>query len=83
MRKEWGKGKAGKGNDGGGGSRLHGELDIENKWCLTIPEVAELLGISRNFAYELARRGEIPVISFGKRKLVPRIALENKLGEAK
>jgi excisionase family DNA binding protein len=83
MRKESGKGKAGKGNDGGGGSRLHGELDIEKKWCLTIPEVADLLGISRNFAYELARRGEIPVIRFGKRKLVPRIALENKLAEAK
>jgi len=42
-----------------------------------------LLGISRNFAYELARRGEIPVIKLGKRKLVPRIALENKLAEAK
>jgi excisionase family DNA binding protein len=55
----------------------------EERYCMTVPEVAKLLGISRNFAYELARRGEIPVIRFGKRILVPRIALENKLGEAK
>ena len=83
MKKESGKGKAGKGNDGGGCSRLPDQLDIEKKWCLTIPEVAELLGISRNFAYELVKRGEIPVIRFGKRILIPKVALENKLAEAK
>lgn len=58
-------------------------MDIEKRLCLTLPEVAERLGISRNFAYELARRGEIPVIRFGKRLLVPRIALEKRLEEAK
>ena len=58
-------------------------MAIEKRLCLTVPEVAELLGISRNFAYELARRGEIPVIRFGKRLLVPRIGLEKKLEEAK
>ena len=57
-------------------------MDIEKRLCLTVPEVAKLLGISRNYAYELARRGEIPVIRFGKRLLVPKIGLEKKLAEA-
>ena len=47
--------------------------------CMTIPEVANMLGLSRNFGYELARRGEIPVIRFGRRILVPRAALEKIL----
>ena len=57
-------------------------MDIEKRLCLTVPEVAKLLGISRNYAYELARRGEIPVIRIGKRLLVPKIGLEKKLAEA-
>ena len=47
--------------------------------CMTIPEVANMLGLSRNFGYELARRGEIPVIRFGRRLLVPKAALEKLL----
>jgi excisionase family DNA binding protein len=48
---------------------------------ITIPEVAKLLGIGRNQAYEAARRGEIPVIKIGKRMLVPLVALERMLQE--
>ena len=33
---------------------------MKDKVVLTIPEVAKLLGFSRNFGYELARRGELP-----------------------
>ena len=47
--------------------------------CLTVPEAAAMLGISRNFAYELVKRKELPVIEFGKRKLIPRAALEKML----
>ena len=51
---------------------------------LTIPEVAALLGISRNAAYEAARSGElagVPVIRVGARRLVvPRRPLEQLLG---
>ncbi|MFC1968800.1 helix-turn-helix domain-containing protein [Chloroflexota bacterium] len=50
--------------------------------CITIPEAAKLLGLSRNFGYELARRGELPVIKFGKRLLIPRVALEKMLEKA-
>ena len=47
--------------------------------CLTVPEAAAMLGISRNFAYELVRRQELPVIKFGKRLLIPRAALAKML----
>ena len=58
-------------------------MDIEKRLCFTVPEAAERLGISRNFAYELVKRGELPSIKFGKRKLIPKIALDKKLEEAK
>ena len=44
-----------------------------------MPEAAELLGISRNNAYELVKRGELPVIRLGKRLLIPRVALDKML----
>lgn len=46
---------------------------------LTIEEAAQLLGISRGLAYEMARCGKLPVIRFGRRLLVPRAALEKIL----
>jgi excisionase family DNA binding protein len=49
---------------------------------LSIPEAAKALGISRNNAYEAARRGEIPTIKIGKRLLVPLAALERMLERA-
>ena len=62
---------------GGGGRTLRRLSDA--KLCYTVPEVAELLGFSRNFGYELVRRGELPFIRFGKRILIPRLALEKML----
>jgi len=41
----------------------------------SVSEAAELLGISRAFAYELVARGELPVIRLGRRRLVPKVAL--------
>lgn len=41
----------------------------------SIPETASLLGISRALAYELARRGELPTMQLGRRRVVPRTAL--------
>ena len=54
-------------------------IGIDKRLCLTVPEAAEMLGISRNFGYELVKRGELPVIRFGKRLLIPRVALEKML----
>ena len=46
---------------------------------LTVEEAAALIGISRAFAYEAVRRGEIPSIRIGRRVLVPRAALDRLL----
>ena len=49
--------------------------------CLTVSveEAGEILGCSRNTAYEAVRRGEIPVIRLGKLLRVPKAALERLL----
>jgi excisionase family DNA binding protein len=52
---------------------------IDRRLCITVPEAAEMLGISRNFAYELVKQRQLPVIKFGKRLLIPRVALEKML----
>ncbi|MFC1967417.1 helix-turn-helix domain-containing protein [Chloroflexota bacterium] len=54
---------------------------MSDKVVFTIPEVAELLGVSRNFGYELARRGEIPFVKLGSRIFVPKASLEKLLRE--
>jgi excisionase family DNA binding protein len=46
---------------------------------LTIPEAAEILGISVSKAYEAARLGQIPTIRLGTRILVSRRRLEEMI----
>ena len=52
--------------------------DIERR-TYTVPEVAKILGIGRNTAYEVCRNGEIPTIKIGGRILVPRAAIDDLL----
>ena len=54
------------------------EDKVQRRTC-TVAEAAIALGVSRNTAYEAARRGEIPTIKIGGRILVPRSALERML----
>jgi excisionase family DNA binding protein len=42
---------------------------------LTVEEAARLLRIGKNQAYEAVRKGQIPSISIGRRRLVPRARL--------
>jgi len=42
---------------------------------LRIDETAQYLGISRGLVYELAKRGDLRVVSFGRLLRVPREAL--------
>lgn len=42
----------------------------------TVPEAAELLGISKSYAYELVKEKKIPVLDLGKRKVIPKNSLE-------
>ncbi len=66
-----------KDKDGGGGKGLPRHND--KRLCITVPEAAEMLGISKNFAYGLVKKKELPVVQFGKRLLIPRVALEKML----
>ena len=54
---------------------------IDRRLCVSVPEAAEMLGMSRNFAYQLVREGKLPSIRFGKRILIPRAALGRMLEE--
>jgi excisionase family DNA binding protein len=45
----------------------------------TVPEAGAMLGLSRNGAYEAAKRGEIPTIRIGARLVVPKIAFHRLL----
>ncbi len=47
----------------------------EGRLVISVPEAAELLGISRGLAYELARVGQLPSLRLGRRLVVPRAAL--------
>ncbi len=47
---------------------------------VTVPEAGELLGLTRNKAYEAAAKGEIPTLRFGKRLVVPTAPLRRMLG---
>jgi len=58
-------------------TRLNGE-----RLAISIPEAAKLLGLSRNSAYEAAKRGELPTLILGRRILVPLSALKKLLVEA-
>lgn len=52
-----------------------------NRRLYTITEAAELLGIGRSTAYELAQRGELEVVRIGGRRLMSPPVLERLLGE--
>lgn len=53
----------------------------QKKLTITVPEAAKLLGISRGLAYEMAREGSLPVLRFGRRLVIPLVAIERLLQE--
>jgi excisionase family DNA binding protein len=48
----------------------------------SVMDAAKLLGISKGNAYSLAQTGQIPCIRWGKRILIPRMALMKMMEEA-
>ena len=42
------------------------------KQVYTVPEVAQMLGTSKSYAYEMVRQKIIPVLEIGNRKVVPK-----------
>jgi hypothetical protein len=53
-------------------------MPVAKRSTYSIEEVATLLGIGRNAAYLAAGR-DFPVIKIGKRKVVPRVAIDRML----
>jgi hypothetical protein len=47
----------------------------------SVPDAGRRLGLGRNASYDAARRGELPVLRFGRKLVVPRIAFERMLAE--
>ncbi|MFC1861257.1 tyrosine-type recombinase/integrase [Chloroflexota bacterium] len=81
MRNISNKGNDGKGHEGGGGSGLPRHAVMEKRLCINVPEAASMLGLSRNFVYDLVKQGQLPVIIFGKRKLIPESSLRENAGK--
>ena len=54
---------------------------MDQPLAISIEEAGRLLGISRGLAYQMAKRGDLPTVSFGRRRMVPRKALEQMLEE--
>lgn len=48
---------------------------LRTRATVTIPDAASILGIGRSCAYNAARRGELPTIVLGRRRLVSTKAL--------
>lgn len=61
-------------------SRRIGPAKSAGAMTYTVPEVATLLGIGRNAAYEAAIRGDFPSLKFGNRIVVPKVAIDRMLG---
>ena len=55
---------------------------MADRLTITVDECAQLLGISRGLAYEQVRQGIIPHVRFGRRIVIPVVALEKMLGGA-
>lgn len=43
---------------------------------LSVREVADALGVSDDLVYELTARGELPCLQLGRRRVIPRRAVE-------
>lgn len=54
-------------------------VPMTQRLALSVEEAGTLLGISRDLAYDLVARGELPSVRLGRRLVVPRLALEETL----
>lgn len=47
----------------------------------SVPEVAEILGISRSLAYKMVKEKKIPALEIGKRRVIPKKELQKWTSE--
>jgi len=57
-------------------------MSEETRRTMSVPAAGRILGLSRNGAYEAARRGELPTLRIGGRIFVVRDALDRMLAAA-
>jgi excisionase family DNA binding protein len=55
------------------------DVRLAERVALSVEEAGALLGISRDLAYDLVGRGQLPSVRLGRRLVVPRRALEGAL----
>ena len=53
----------------------------EQPYLFTVPEAARHLGLKKSKVYDMAKRGEIPTVKFGRYVRIPRKALEQWVDE--
>jgi excisionase family DNA binding protein len=58
------------------------EAPIDKRLVYDVPEAGAMLGLTRNAAYEAAKRGDIPTIKIGKLIRVPKAAFHQMLERA-
>ncbi|HEY9471707.1 MAG TPA: helix-turn-helix domain-containing protein [Propionibacteriaceae bacterium] len=52
-------------------------LITEPPRCLSVEQAAQLLNVGRSTAYDLIRSGQLRSVKIGRRRLVPRDALDS------
>jgi excisionase family DNA binding protein len=52
------------------------------KLLLSVPEAAEMLGISRSHLYQLIQLGKLPVVRLGASVRIPRVWLERYIEDS-
>lgn len=78
---------AGEGDRSGNGMTAASSVGSERvaqpqRLAFSVDEAAGMLGISRDLAYDLARQGQLRTVRLGRRRVVPRVALEEILDGA-
>jgi len=53
-----------------------GEDMMSDTLVLSVSEAAQALGVSDDLVYSLTERGDLPCLRFGRRKVIPRLAIE-------
>ncbi len=65
-----------------GSQSVETTVPLAERLALSVEEAGALLGISRDLAYDLVARNELPAVRLGRRLVVPRRALEETLRRA-
>lgn len=54
-----------------------------SSYCVTIPEAAKMLRVSRNHMYKMVREHQVPSIQLGRRRVISKIQLQKFLAQEK